>query len=153
MFLNISIFRHILCRLKTGWKRNKYGSIPCKNGISRKRTEKPHFYFRKYGNGIPQIWKQTDKNRKRNGSERKYFRPFSTLISRGDRQDIAIGLQPKMPKHVLLLAIATGSSIFLRSKATFKFSRDQEEPLPWTRTRSSFPCQIHESTTLLNRRQ
>ena len=41
--------------------------------------EKPHFYFREYGNRIPQIPKQTDKNRKRNGSERKYFRPFSTL--------------------------------------------------------------------------
>ena len=81
MFLNISIFRHILCRLKTDEKRNKYRSSPCKNKIPRKRTEKPHFYFRKYGNGIPQIRKQTDKNRKRNGSEREYFRPFSTLVA------------------------------------------------------------------------
>ena len=57
MFLNILIFRHILCRLKRDEKRNKYGSIPCKNGIYRKRTEKSHFYFRKYKNGIPQIQK------------------------------------------------------------------------------------------------
>ena len=32
------------------------------------------------GNGIPQIRKWTDKNRKRNGSEWEYFRPFSTLM-------------------------------------------------------------------------
>ena len=54
-------------------KRNKYGSILDKNGISRKWTEKPLFHFRKYRNGIPQIRKQTKESRKRNGSEQDFF--------------------------------------------------------------------------------
>jgi beta-glucosidase/6-phospho-beta-glucosidase/beta-galactosidase len=41
--------------------------------------EKPLSHFRKYGNGTLQIRKRTDKSGKRNGSEREFFRPFSTL--------------------------------------------------------------------------
>jgi len=64
------------------WKRdekqNKYGSILDKNGISRKRTKKPLSRLRKYENGIPQIWNRTEERRKRNRSDRDFFRPFST---------------------------------------------------------------------------
>jgi hypothetical protein len=44
--------------------------------------EKTLSHFRKYGNGTLQIRKRTDKSGKRNGSEREFFRPFSTLVPR-----------------------------------------------------------------------
>jgi hypothetical protein len=75
-FMNISISKYILHRLKRDEKRNKYGSIPNKNEIPRKRTEKPLSRFRKHENGIPQIRKRVEQNRKRDESERDFFRPF-----------------------------------------------------------------------------
>ena len=60
-------------------KRNKYGSILDKNGISRKQTEKSVSCFRKYENGISQIRKRREENRKQNRSERDFsirFQPY-----------------------------------------------------------------------------
>ena len=76
-------------------------SILDKNGISWKRTEKPLSHFRKYGNGIPQIQKRTEESRKRNGSERDFFYPFSTLPVHKDKVEIKGLFGFKPPKQRL----------------------------------------------------
>jgi hypothetical protein len=57
----------------------KNGINTGENRIPQKRIEKPLSHFRKYGNRTLQIRKRTDKSEKRNGSEREFLRPFSTL--------------------------------------------------------------------------
>jgi hypothetical protein len=65
------------------WKRDKNGIntglFHIKTGLLGNGRKNTIFYFRKYENGISQIRKRTEKYRKRNGTVREKFLPFSSL--------------------------------------------------------------------------